>query len=291
MKNSLVIGSNGRLGSSLVKQLSTYNISYDKIIRSDANFESKDESLSYFSNHKYENIFIAAANTNVYKCELDESTRSTNVDLVKNVVDCSKDSNIIFYSSDYVFDGEKGKYHEDDIPNPINKYGKQKLEAEKYIQKNCGNYKIIRTNAIYGKDKNTNLANMDFITRVISTIRSGKKYSGVVDEYITPTFVGDIAAYSLWLLNNSESGIFHAAGPDYVSRYEFASNVIRLLDLDDNLLIPIFNDSLDRKTPRPANGGLVSIKNEYQFCSYKIIFNLHQINQLNEYTVIDSSIF
>ena len=61
---------------------------------------------------------------------------------------------IVYISTEAVFDGKRGNYSENDMPQPITLYGRAKHEAEKVIQKQTGNYMIIRTSYIYGKKRN-----------------------------------------------------------------------------------------------------------------------------------------
>jgi dTDP-4-dehydrorhamnose reductase len=81
-------------------------------------------------------IFLPAALTNVDFCEENRDPSYTiNVKGVKNVVDTSNkiEARLIYFSTDYIFDGTAGPYHEDSTANPISEYGRQKLEAEHYI--------------------------------------------------------------------------------------------------------------------------------------------------------------
>src|SRR5690606_31668018 len=103
-------------------------------------------------------IIHTAAITNVDYCELNPiECENVNILATKMLADLSVEHDIHFQflSTDFVFDGEKGNYSEEDKVNPISIYGKSKADAEKYlIDGKSKNWSIVRTIIVYGKGNN-----------------------------------------------------------------------------------------------------------------------------------------
>ena len=107
------------------------------------------------------------------------------------------------------------EYDELDIPKPINKYGKAKLEGENYIRSNLNNFYIIRTSWLYSEfEKDTN-----FLHKIIESITSGNTIFGAEDIYGSPTYSGDLA-HAIMLLVNKDlkctGETFHFCNNGYV---------------------------------------------------------------------------
>jgi len=111
------------------------------------------EVLNLFNKLKPAIIVHTASETNVAKCETEkEHAWKVNVEGTRNVAEACDEASakLIHISTDYVFDGEKGNYKEQDKPNTVNYYGITKLEGENQVISHCKNYAILRTSVIYG---------------------------------------------------------------------------------------------------------------------------------------------
>jgi dTDP-4-dehydrorhamnose reductase len=142
---------------------------------------------------------------------------------------------LIHISTDYVFDGEKGHYKEEDKPNPISYHGLTKLEGERQVIALCKNYAILRTSVIYGWHP----WKQNFATWVISQLRQNKEISVVEDHYNTPTLADNLAELALEALQRGLNGLYHASGSERISRYEFAKQIGESFQLDSSLIKPI----------------------------------------------------
>ena len=117
----------------------------------------KEEVKKVLKFHSPDVIINCAAFTDVDKCETErELCWKLNVDAVKNLIIAARleDSKIVHYSTDYVFDGNKGPYTEEDKPNPISFYGRSKLASENALISSGVNFVIIRTMVLIGMGKN-----------------------------------------------------------------------------------------------------------------------------------------
>ena len=181
-----------------------------------------------------------------------------NVEGAKNIVkNCLKyKRQLIFISTDFVFDGTSDSYSEDDPPGPnLNKvswYGITKIEAEKYIQKNLPQSLILRIAYPYRgpfKEKD------DIAKRILRLYGSQSLYPMFADQTITPTFIDDLAPAMHLLINKNCSGIFHIVSPVSTTQYEFAKCLITKFggdpkDVRKGSLVQFLRQ--DGVTPRPA---------------------------------------
>lgn len=136
---------------------------------------------------------------------------------------------LIHLSSDVVFDGERsGRYTEADAPQPVTAYGAAKAEAERLVAHAHPAALIVRTSLIYGGPDRPG-RHERFVLDVIDGRAEAIFF---IDELRCPIGVGDLAAALLELAALDRSGILHVAGPDVVSRYEFACLVARAFGRD-----------------------------------------------------------
>lgn len=203
-----------------------------------------------------------AAMTDVDACEIDkEGAWSSNVTLVENFLRAGKavDAHCLHFSTDYIFDGSKGPYGENDIPNPINYYGRTKLAAENVCHSSGVDCTILRTNIVYG---HSTYRHIDFVHWVIGRLDMGKPFKVVDDQYGNPTFVDDIALAVKKVIEKKRIGIYNISGKDYCNRYEFAKNIAKVFSYDSTLINAMTSEELGQKSPRPKRAGLINLKAE-----------------------------
>lgn len=177
----------------------------------------------------------------------------------KHIIDwCKKNQKYyLFVSTDYVFDGVNGPYTEDALTCPLNIYGSHKLQVEKYVLQEIPTLGCIaRTTTVYGWEA----AGKNFVAKFIKSLEEGKESPVVSDQFATPTFVSDLADAILRLTEEKKFGIYHTAGPEYMSRLDFAQKIAILFGLDQKLIKPISTEELKQPANRPRKGGLVCQK-------------------------------
>jgi dTDP-4-dehydrorhamnose reductase len=152
-----------------------------------------------------------------------------------------------------VFDGGKGGYNEQDGTNPINYYGFTKLKGEQSVKSICKDCVIARTSVLYGWHPNR----PNFATCVIESLRSRKKIGVANDHYNSPTWAGNLAEMIMSIVENHLTGIYHTAGSERISRYEFAMKVADVFELDSTLINPVkMNDLKTWIAKRPRDSSL-----------------------------------
>ncbi|GIW43244.1 MAG: NAD(P)-dependent oxidoreductase [Candidatus Binatia bacterium] len=202
-------------------------------------------------------VLLPAAQPHVDWCEEHrEESREINVQGSANVARAAREAGarVVFFSSDYVFDGASGPYDEGAAPAPVNVYGRQKLEAEQQIlEANPANV-VVRVCGVYGYESPPK----NFVMTLLRRLQGGETVRVPSDQWGTPTYVRDIARVVRGLVEKGEAGIWHVAGPDWLPRHEFAHRVCAFFGLDAQRIQPVPTAALQQKAPRPKRAGLVA---------------------------------
>jgi dTDP-4-dehydrorhamnose reductase len=165
--------------------------------------------------------------------------RKYHVDATKVMVDwCGKTGAVFVYiSTDYVFDGKNPPYKEKDEPNPLNLYGRLKLEGEQYIRAN-----------LETRTPNFLMNLMDML-----------KYKGTIKVhgflYGNPTYVGDLADGIMDLIEKQLYGLYHIVGCENINRYDWALKLVGMVGLKGKTLEKIETPPADM-VPRPLRSHL-----------------------------------
>ena len=141
---------------------------------------------------------------------------------------------LVFISTDYVFDGMRSPYHEEDSPNPLNAYGALKLRAENWIRKHLDRYVIARTTNVYGWDSQTVTPN--FLMGAYRRISKEEKIVVPSFLYGSPTCAEDLARALVELYQKNAKGLFHIVGPDFMDRYAWAGLAAKIFGWNVSLI-------------------------------------------------------
>lgn len=158
----------------------------------------------------------------------------------------------IFISTDFIFDGKKGMYKEEDKGNPVNYYGLTKLRAESLVQQYAYEWSIVRTVLVYGKPL-TGRGNI--LSVVKEKLEKGEEYSVFDDQVRTPTFVEDLAAGIVAIIQKRVTGIFHLSGKDIMTPYQMVCATADFLGLDKTLIRKVTAATFSQPAIRPAKTG------------------------------------
>jgi dTDP-4-dehydrorhamnose reductase len=159
---------------------------------------------------------------------------------------------LVQMSTDYVFDGRKGNYHEDDKPAPINQYGSSKLLGERLVMEH-ENICIARASVVYGWGRSYRA---NFGTWLHDKLTKGENVNVVSDQFASPTLNTNLASIIIELAERRTRGIVHAAGATRASRYEFAIKLADDFHFDPNLITPIKSESSGWLARRPRDSSL-----------------------------------
>ena len=174
---------------------------------------------------KTTHIFNCAAFTNVDLAEKEkEKAFAINVTAPKFLAKYSKafGAKLLHFSTDYVFDGNKSSfYEENDKVNPVNFYGKTKLQGEEEVQKENSESLILRTAWLFGFGKS------GFFQAILENLKTQKEIKVIENKAGSPTFCKDLCELSFFLLD--KPGIYHVVNKGVASRYELAKFMLQFL--------------------------------------------------------------
>ncbi len=152
---------------------------------------------------------------------------------------------LIHLSTDLVFDGRKGRYVEEDEPNPLTPYGHSKALAEAAVRASGAAALIVRTSLIYGWRPQ-----LDRQSRwLVEDARAGRPLRLFTDELRCPIWVESLAAAVVELVERDDTGALHVAGAQALSRYEFGLRLLRFHGVDPAAVIPALSRESGMQRP------------------------------------------
>ena len=229
MKRILVTGSNGQLGSTFQELASNYNeVEFYFKTSNDLDITDKKSIYKSFKGKKYDYCVNFAAYTNVEQAEkTPEIAYQVNSEGVRDLAQTCLENgtSLIHISTDYVFDGKKASpYVVGDKTNPINEYGKSKLEGEEYIRSILSNHFIIRTSWLYSKKYGHN-----FYRTILNKAKEGAELRITDEQKGCPTDTETLAKFILdkIILGNKTFGTYHVTDDVPMTWYDFAKKIIK----------------------------------------------------------------
>lgn len=270
MKKVLITGSNGLLGQKLLDlYLTLDNVELIATARGDNRYPRK-EGYTYTSlditneqqvqqviaQHAPDCIINTAAMTNVDVCETDkQGCDKLNVDAVAYLVAAANNvgAHLVHLSTDFIFDGKKGPYKEEDEANPLSYYGHSKLLAENMVREYCHKWSIARTVLVYGVVHDMSRSNIVLWAK--GALEQGKPINVVDDQFRSPTLAEDLAKGCQLIEQKEAEGIFNISGKDQMSILEIVVRVADYFELDKDKLNVISSASLNQPAKRPPITG------------------------------------
>jgi dTDP-4-dehydrorhamnose reductase len=254
-----IIGASGLVGGALIEAFGTSVVAATSFTQdapglTKLDMRSPHQIDSLLASSRPDVVLLPAANPNVDGCERDPvGTRAVNITGTANVANACRQHGckLVFFSTDYVFDGRAGPYSEDAEPHPINEYARQKLEAE-YIARKLPSYMIIRIANVFGPERQ----GKNFVYRVVRELGAGRELLLPNDQISTPTYAPDIAAAVRTLVERDTTGIWNVAGPEVMDRVSFAVQIASEWKLNASLLKGVPTADLGQTAPRPLRAGL-----------------------------------
>lgn len=270
MKKIVITGSNGLLGQSLVNLLLKNKNEYQVFGFSKGANRSGREDFDYISiditDEKIlkktlleinpDAIVNTAAMTQVDDCEIHKTECDIlNVDVVKWLKEISEIINchLIHLSTDFIFDGEKGYYKENDEPNPLSYYGLSKVKSEEILLNSTIDFTILRTILVYGKVFDMSRTNI--VIWVKEMLENAKEITIVNDQFRMPTYVEDLALACKISIDKKATGIFHISSNTLMSVFEITQKIADVFGLDKTFIKPTTSNVLNQKAKRPPKTG------------------------------------
>lgn len=259
----LVLGATGQVGRELVAELTGRPQRLDVVPagRSDPDparrfqLERAETIDRLVADVRPEHVILTAAATDVVWCETHPAeSREINVLATEASALAARriGATFTFISTDYVFDGISGPYGESEPTNPINVYGRHKLDAETAVMTAASANLVVRTCQVFGDDpRRTN-----FVVRVADRLRAHAVVEAAGDLFGTPTYARDLARGLADLTLSRASGIWNIAGDTFLSRYELATMVADAFGCERDLIVKVAADGMKDPVNRPRRSGL-----------------------------------
>jgi dTDP-4-dehydrorhamnose reductase len=261
----LIFGGSGFIGGSIAfKALDNWDVSVVSRSKTElpagirwycADVTDESEVKRLFDKLKPDACVNAAALSKIDRAEEDKNLAwKINVDGAENVAACCGDSGIrhIFFSSDAVYKGSAEMYYEDDVPDPVNYYGKTKAAAEKVVLSLAPGAVLIRISLVLGFP-------VTDVPCYYTSIRDKLKKPGHLsfpdDEYRTPVDVLTLSECVIELLEKEFKGVLHIGSTGYISRYKLTGMIAEMMGFDRNRIRVLpRGDRVPGKAPRHKNG-------------------------------------
>ena len=243
----LLFGSKGQLGADLID---VWNDDIRGFAHDQLDISDRDAVHGVISRERPGLVINAAAFTRVDECETNSATAfEVNAEGAKNVGDAAEavGAAVMFISTDYVFDGEKGSpYAEDDVPAPLNVYGVSKLAGERFVRQSNPRHYVVRTSSLFGVNARSN-----FVEAVIRKAQAGEPLRVVDDQISSPTFTHDLAMKLQELAATDAFGLYHITNSGSTSWYGLSAKLFELMGLEPSLT-SITSEELALPARRPA---------------------------------------
>jgi dTDP-4-dehydrorhamnose reductase len=266
----LITGANGLLGQKLVSYCQRNNVCFlatsagenrnpslpEKYFKT-VDITDKQSVYLAITDFQPTHIINTAAITNVDDCEINqELCYKVNVEAVRILFDLAAANHIHFQqlSTDFVFDGEKGDYSEEDEVNPLSVYAKSKVSSEKILlESDYTNWSIVRTIIVFGAGYNLSRSNIVLWAR--EALMKGDVLTIVDDQFRAPTWADDLAMGCMRIIEKNRKGVFHISGPTTFSIIELVQKIARFKNISMNSVVPTSSESLNQKAKRPPKTG------------------------------------
>lgn len=234
----LLIGANGQLGRDISAELACAH-KVTEATHVDGDISDHGAMRVLFEKTSPDCVINTAAMHNVEQCEKEpQKSYLVNGLGVKNLTELCREGSIPFIhvSTDYVFDGKKGKpYQETDAPLPVNVYGNTKLAGEYYALSTWDKSVVVRVGGIYGKNPCRAKGGLNFVQLMLKLAKERPQIRVVDDEIVTPTPTAAIARQVRVIMENGVFGLFHATCQGQCSWHEFAKTIFELASIETDL--------------------------------------------------------
>lgn len=250
----LLIGAGGQLGSEWRQKFNQREIPFIPANSSDIDITDQNAVDQLIDRTQPDMIINCAGYTDVDRSETDhQQVMRVNRDGVRHLAEAAyrHDAKLIHYSTDYVFPGYKEDkerfsrgYNEEAPVNPVNFYGKSKLEGERALRENHDNFIIMRIswlNGVYGHN---------FIKTIIRLSRSKDEIKVVNDQFGAPTLASNVVRNTLNLIQNDFRGTIHLSCGGLATWYDVAKKVLDHTGANTKL-IPVSTEEFGGQAARP----------------------------------------
>ncbi|MBI5530861.1 MAG: dTDP-4-dehydrorhamnose reductase [Candidatus Doudnabacteria bacterium] len=258
----LILGSKGMLGGQLLKVFGAKAIGWDRedcdvLKTEDLRFKIKDLRLPIKA------VINCVAYNDVDGAEeKQEIANLLNAEVPGVLAKICKDLGIplVHFSTNYVFDDEKGEYAEDAQASPKSEYAKSKYEGELAVKNNTDKFYIVRTAVLFGPKGESELSKKSFVELMLDLSSKNPTVKAVSDEVNSITYAPDLAAAVKNLLDDKKPfGVYHITNSGFGSWFDFAAEIFKITGKTTKLE-PVPSTDFKRAAHRPKKSVLLNTK-------------------------------
>jgi dTDP-4-dehydrorhamnose reductase len=205
-------------------------------------------------------VVVASAWPWVDGCERDpERSRRENVETVENLVHALEGAKarVVFFSTEHVFDGRADAYDEKAQPNPLSIYARHKRDVEELLLAR-GACLIARTSYVFGLEARRK----NFMYRVVDAAKTRTPLKVPTKQAGLPTWSTWLASSALTLVNEGLEGVVHLAGPEVLTKGEWALAIAEALALEGVEILEVPWQESGQVAPRPERVRLINTRHE-----------------------------
>ncbi|TSC57071.1 MAG: dTDP-4-dehydrorhamnose reductase [Parcubacteria group bacterium Greene0416_79] len=184
----------------------------------------KTQALAFIRTAKPSAILHLAAETDMRYCEAHpKEALRVNAEATATLAKAAAvGARFVYLSTNAVFDGLKeSPYDEDDIPYPVNAYGRSKYEGEEYVKAYAKEWLIVRTGWVFGGGR---AGDKRFVGRIISQLKA-PEIKAIADNFGAPTYAKDLMSTIKELILSGKTGTVHVANSGIASRFDQAKYI------------------------------------------------------------------
>ncbi len=250
----LITGASGLVGGTLARELTAHGHEVIPLTRRQLDLEHTEAIVPTLLEHHPDFIVHAAAVTQVDLCETQpELAHRVNWLATRQIRHAAQllEVPLLYLSTDFVFDGQKGEYRELDPPNPLSVYGKTKLWGELETRVHPLHY-VVRVSWVFGP------GGRNFFSRIVTLLHEQRSLRVTYNQWSAPTYAPALARALRWILEHQPPfGIYHLAGEEVTTPFDLVSEVLQRLSCSCQVR-RVSMSSLGRPAPRPRKTHLLN---------------------------------
>jgi dTDP-4-dehydrorhamnose reductase len=266
MKNILITGGTGLLGKALIERapkgtniIGTYSKNHQPDVGNYTKFVKADilDAQSYIKLFKEFSpdvvIHAASIGSPDFAEKNKQLTWNVNVQGTKTILElCIKSgAELIFTSSNGIYDGDHAPYGEDDVAKPLNYYGVTKLEAEKLIKSDKIKTAVVRPILMYGWPYPNERSNI--VTLAVSKLKNNEQFHAYDDTFCNPVY-SRFCADVIWkIIDTGKFDTYNVAGAERASIFGLLTQAAEVFGLDKDLLVPEKQGYFKELVKRPTD--------------------------------------
>lgn len=260
MSKVLVLGSKGMLGGQLLKVFGNEAQGWDREDCDVRQFKDLTLKIQAFGPDAIINCVayndVDGAESNVEAANILNGELPGQLALISRELDVP----VVHFSTNYVFDGKKGEYKEDDVPSPLSVYAASKYKGEQLLQHRAEKFYLIRTAVLFGPPGESTSSKRSFVDLMLDLSEKTDTIKAVNDEVNSVTYVNDLAqAVRILPAQKFPYGIYHFANLGSASWYDLAKEIFSITGKKINLeAVP--SSAFKRYAPRPKKAVLLNTK-------------------------------